>query len=82
MPPSGHDRVITSYSIHYTKLYDAPAEVPSNLAELLRERASEIPDRKFLLEREPGHGEWRSITYGEARQKADAIAQWLRNNFV
>jgi len=55
----------------------APAEVPSNLAELLRERASEIPDRKFLLEREPGHGEWRSITYGEARQKADAIAQWL-----
>ena len=55
----------------------APAEVPANLALILRERAGEHPDRPFLHQREPGHGPWRGVTYGEAREAADSIAQWL-----
>lgn len=54
-----------------------PAAVKSNLAAILRERSEEHPDRPFMLQREPGHGPWHNVTYGEARKAADAIGQWL-----
>lgn len=55
----------------------APADVPGSLAHILRERAAEHPERPYLHQREPGHGPWRGVTYGEAKQAADSIAQWL-----
>jgi feruloyl-CoA synthase len=54
-----------------------PGEGPRSIAHLLAEKAAEHPDRPYILQREPGHGPWRGVTYGEARQTADAIAQWL-----
>lgn len=53
------------------------AEPPRSMAHLLAERAAEHPDRPFLMQREPNHGPWRGVTYGEAKQAADSIAQWL-----
>ncbi len=55
----------------------APGEGPVSIARLLAERAAEHPDRPFIRQREPGHGPWRQVTYGEARRAADGIAQWL-----
>lgn len=55
----------------------APGEGPRSIAHLLHERASAHPDRPFLRQREPGHGPWRTVTYGEALRAAEGIAQWL-----
>ncbi len=52
----------------------APAR---SIAHLFAERAAEHPDRPFLLQREPGHGPWRGVSYGEAKRAVDGIAQWL-----
>ncbi len=54
-----------------------PAEGPKSIAQLLADRAAAHPERPYLLQREPGHGPWRGVTYGEAKQAADSIAQWL-----
>ncbi|WP_369025747.1 AMP-binding protein [Qipengyuania sp. RANM35] len=54
-----------------------PAQVPANLAEIFRDRSEAHPDRSFILQRQPGHGPWRGVTWGEARAAADSIAQWL-----
>ncbi|MFC3079649.1 AMP-binding protein [Phenylobacterium terrae] len=54
-----------------------PGEGPRSIGHLLAERAAAHPDRRYILQREPGHGPWRGVTYGEAKQAADAIAQWL-----
>lgn len=54
-----------------------PAEGPRSIAQLLADRAEAHPERPYILQREPGHGPWRGVTYGEARQAADSIAQWL-----
>lgn len=54
-----------------------PGEGPRSIGHLLAERAAQHPDRPYILQREPGHGPWRGVTYGEAKAKADAIAQWL-----
>lgn len=51
----------------------AAASVPHILAE----RAALHPDRPMLMQREPGHGPWRGVTYGEAKRQADGVAQWL-----
>jgi feruloyl-CoA synthase len=53
--------------------------MPANLIAILRERAASHPDRDFLCERDP-QGEWRRVTYAEARTAADSIAQALLNN--
>ena len=53
------------------------ADVPENLAAILRWQSEVHPERDFLLQREPGHGPWRGVTYGEARHSADSIGQWL-----
>jgi feruloyl-CoA synthase len=55
----------------------APGEGPRSIGHLLAERAAAHPERPYILQREPGHGPWRGVTYGEAKRAADGIAQWL-----
>lgn len=55
----------------------APGEGPRSIAHLLHERAQAHPDRPWMKQREPGHGPWRQVTYGEALRGAEGIAQWL-----
>ena len=54
-----------------------PGEGPRSIAHLLAQRASQHPDRPYILQRAPGHGPWGGVTYGEAKRAADGIAQWL-----
>jgi len=55
----------------------APGEGPRSIAHLLQEKAQTHPDRPWMKQREPGHGPWRQVTYGEALRAAEGIAQWL-----
>ncbi len=55
----------------------APGEGPRSIAHLLAERAARHPDRPYLRQREPGHGPWRGVTYGEALRAAEGVAQAL-----
>ncbi|HWD28201.1 MAG TPA: AMP-binding protein [Rhizomicrobium sp.] len=52
-----------------------------SIAHLFAERAARHPDRNFIAERTPlaggGTGDWRFITYGEAYDRAQSIAQAL-----
>ncbi|THD80514.1 MAG: acyl-CoA synthetase [Phenylobacterium sp.] len=54
-----------------------PGEGPRSIGHLLAERAATHPDRPYIRQREPGHGPWRGVTYGEAKRAADGVAQWL-----
>jgi feruloyl-CoA synthase len=55
----------------------APGVGPRSIAHLLKEKAEAHPDRAYLRQREPGHGPWRTLTYGEVFRAAEGIAQWL-----
>ncbi len=55
----------------------APGESPRSIAHLLAEKAAAHPERPFMKQREPGHGPWRGVTYGEALRAAEGIAQAL-----
>ncbi len=55
---------------------------PRSIAHLLAEKAAEHPDRPFILQREPGHGPWRGVTYGQAIRAAEGLAQWLHDRGV
>jgi feruloyl-CoA synthase len=55
----------------------AVGESPASIAKLLAQKAAEHPDRAFILQRAPGHGAWRGVTYGEALRSAEGVAQWL-----
>lgn len=55
----------------------APGEGPRSIAHLIRDKAQAHPDRPWMKQREPGHGPWRQVTYGEAVRAAEGIAQWL-----
>jgi feruloyl-CoA synthase len=57
----------------------APGAGPRSIAHLLKEKAEAHPDRPYIKQREPGHGAWRTVTYGEAFRAAEGIAQWLFN---
>ncbi len=57
----------------------APGPSPRSIAHLLQERAAQHPDRPWMKQRTPGHGPWRSVTYGQALAAAESIAQWLLN---
>ncbi|MDP1738808.1 MAG: AMP-binding protein [Caulobacter sp.] len=57
----------------------APGEGPRSIAHLLKDKAKAHPDRPWMKQREPGHGPWRQVTYGEALAAAEGIAQWLLN---
>jgi feruloyl-CoA synthase len=55
----------------------APGEGPRSIAHLLAQKAAEHPDRPYIKQREPGHGPWRTITYGEALRAVEGVAQFL-----
>ncbi|WP_225206557.1 AMP-binding protein [Novosphingobium huizhouense] len=55
----------------------ALAEPARSIGHMFAARAAEHPDRGFLMQREPGHGPWRGVTYGEAKRLVDGIAQGL-----
>lgn len=56
-----------------TPLEAAPQSIPH----LLDERAAQHPDRPWLKQREPNHGDWLRVTYGEASTITRNIAQAL-----
>lgn len=55
----------------------APGDGPRSIAHLLAQKAGEHPDRPYIKQREPGHGPWRGVTYGQALRAVEGIAQWL-----
>ena len=55
----------------------APGEGPRSIAHLFAERAAQHPDRPYLKQREPDHGPWRAVTYGQALRAAEGVGQWL-----
>jgi feruloyl-CoA synthase len=55
----------------------APGVGPRSIAHLLTQKAAAHPDRPYMKQREPGHGPWRGVTYGEALRAAEGIAQAL-----
>lgn len=55
----------------------APGEGPRSIAHLFAEKAAAHPERPWMKQREPGHGPWRQVTYGEALRAAEGVAQWL-----
>ncbi|MGE5502361.1 MAG: AMP-binding protein [Ignavibacteriales bacterium] len=54
-----------------------PGDGPRSIAHLLAEKAAAHPERPWMKQREPGHGPWRQVTYGEALRAAEGVAQWL-----
>jgi feruloyl-CoA synthase len=66
----------------YLRSNHPPAEGPRSIPHLLAERARQHPDRPFLLQRAPGEGPWRGVTYEETRRGADGVAQWLLDRGV
>lgn len=50
---------------------------PKSIPHLLDERAAEHPDREWLKQREPDHGDWMRVTYGEAALLTRNMAQSL-----
>jgi feruloyl-CoA synthase len=52
---------------------------PRSIPHLLDEKAGLHPDRPWLLQREPNHGPWRQVTYGEAAKMTRGLAQALFN---
>ena len=55
----------------------ALAEPARSIGHLFAVHSAEHPERPFLMQREPGHGPWRGVTYGEAKRMVDGIAQGL-----
>ncbi|MES5483324.1 AMP-binding protein [Bradyrhizobium sp. INPA03-11B] len=51
--------------------------VPPSIGHILAARAARHPDRPFLRERQGPVGAWRSVSYGEALDAAEAVAQAL-----
>ncbi len=50
---------------------------PQSIPHLLDDKAAEHPDRPWLKQREPGHGDWLRVTYGEAVKLTRNMAQSL-----
>ena len=59
-----------------------PGDGPRTIAHLLAQRAAAHPDRPYLKQREPGHGAWRQVTYGQAQRAVEGVAQWLLDQGV
>jgi feruloyl-CoA synthase len=55
----------------------AMGPAPRSVPHLLDAQATRTPKRPFIRQREPGHGPWRTLTYGEAAAASDRFAQWL-----
>jgi feruloyl-CoA synthase len=75
LPPKIYSQRRPDGSYIIRSLYDLGA-MHRSIAHLLEERAAEHPTRNLLAQRTP-QGPWRFITYGEANQRAKAIAQAL-----
>jgi len=54
-----------------------PAPEHRSIAHLFADRANAHPDRPYLKAREPNHGPWQTVTYGQALRAVEGIAQWL-----
>ena len=54
-----------------------PGEGPRSIAHLLVAKAGEHGERPYLKQREPGHGPWRGVSYGQALRAVEGVAQWL-----
>lgn len=59
----------------YLKQRHVPGQKPRSIPHILAERATEHPDRIFLKQRDPKTDKWINLTYGEAKDKVDALAQ-------
>jgi feruloyl-CoA synthase len=55
----------------------APGDGPRSIAHLIAEKAAQHPERPYLKQREPNHGPWRGVTYGQALRSIEGVAQWL-----
>lgn len=55
----------------------APGQGPRSIAHLIALKAAEHPDRPYIKQREPGHGPWREVTYGQAQRAVEGVAQFL-----
>lgn len=75
LPPKIYSQRRADGSYIIRSLYDL-GDMHRSIAHLLEERAGEHPTRNLLAQRTP-QGPWRFITYGEANQRANAIAQAL-----
>ena len=52
-----------------------PGDGPRTISHLLADKAAAHPDRPYLKQREPGHGPWRQVTYGQAQRAVEGVAQ-------
>lgn len=59
----------------YVKSRQSPGARPSTIPHALEERAAQHPDRVFIKERDPKTDQWIEVTYGEAKQLTDSLAQ-------
>lgn len=59
-----------------------PGAGPRTISHLLAQKAAEHPERPYLKQREPGHGPWRGLTYGQAQRAVEGVAQWLLDRGV
>jgi feruloyl-CoA synthase len=75
LPPKIYSQRRADGSYIIRSLYDLGPQHRS-IAHLLEERASQHPTRNLLAQRTP-QGPWRYMTYGEANQRASAVAQAL-----
>ncbi|MCO6185364.1 feruloyl-CoA synthase [Rhizobium sp. L1K21] len=62
--------------VMYIRPKDQLSEVPVSMIAKLEEWAEKTPDRLFIADRLP-NGEWRKVTYGEARKYARSVAQFI-----
>ncbi len=65
----------TDDGVIYLSPRQLPGDRPQTIPHCLDERAAEHPDRPFLKQRNPATDEWDTVTYGEAKQATDSLAQ-------
>ena len=75
LPPKIYSQRRADGSYIIRSLYDL-GPMHRSIAHLLEERATQHPARNLLAQRTP-QGPWRYMTYGEANQRASAVAQAL-----
>ena len=73
-PPKVHADKKPDGTIYLSQLH-APGERPRTIPHALDQRASEHPDRDWLMQRDPQSDEWTGITYGQGRDYTHALAQ-------
>lgn len=59
----------------YLRARQAPGARPVTIPHCLDERAAQHPGRVFLKQRDPQTDQWTELTYGEASQITDSLAQ-------